>query len=74
VGEVLTHDPNAGAYRPFSSISSHWSRRPDVILLIGGAVLVLEFKGKSRAELADLDQASAYAGLARLPLNAQTTR
>ncbi len=36
-------------------------RRPDVILLLGGAVLVLEFKSKRRPEQADLDQASAYA-------------
>ena len=36
-------------------------RRPDVILLMGGAVLVLELKGKSRIELADVDQASGYA-------------
>ena len=31
------------------------------MLLIGGAVLILEFKSKARAEQADLDQASAYA-------------
>ncbi len=36
-------------------------RRPDVILLIGGAVLVLELKSKDRPVLADVDQASAYA-------------
>ena len=37
------------------------ARRPDVILLIGGAVLVLELKSKDRPTLADVDQASAYA-------------
>ncbi len=36
-------------------------RRPDVILLIGGAVLVLELKSKDRSNQADVDQASAYA-------------
>ena len=36
-------------------------RRPDVILLIGGAVLVLELKGKHLPEIADVDQAAAYA-------------
>jgi hypothetical protein len=36
-------------------------RRPDVVLLIGGAALVLELKSKDRPLLADVDQASAYA-------------
>lgn len=36
-------------------------RRPDAILLAEGAVLVLEFKGKDRPGLADLDQVAAYA-------------
>lgn len=35
-------------------------RRPDVLFLAGGGVLVLELKGKSRIEQADLDQVSAY--------------
>jgi hypothetical protein len=37
------------------------SRRPDVVLLINGAVVVLELKGKIEPEQADLDQAAAYA-------------
>ena len=37
------------------------ARRPDVVLLLGGPVLVLELKGKSRANRVDLDQAAAYA-------------
>jgi DUF2075 family protein len=37
------------------------SRRPDVVLLINGAVVVLELKGKSEPDQADLDQAAAYA-------------
>ena len=36
-------------------------RRPDVVLLLRDGVLVLELKSKSRADLADLDQAGAYA-------------
>ena len=36
-------------------------RRPDVVLLLGGAVLVLELKGKALAQRVDIDQASAYA-------------
>ena len=37
------------------------SRRPDVVLLVNGAVVVLELKGKTEPEQADLDQAAAYA-------------
>jgi hypothetical protein len=37
------------------------SRRPDVVLLVSGAVVVLELKGKSEPDQADLDQAAAYA-------------
>lgn len=36
-------------------------RRPDVIFLASGAVLVLEVKGKGAAILADVDQAAGYA-------------
>lgn len=36
-------------------------RRADVILLLGGAVLVLELKGKAVAQRVDVDQAAAYA-------------
>jgi hypothetical protein len=36
-------------------------RRPDVVLLLGGPVLVLELKGKSVAERVDIDQTAAYA-------------
>jgi hypothetical protein len=35
-------------------------RRPDVVLLMGGAVLVLELKGKKAASQADIDQAAGY--------------
>lgn len=37
------------------------SRRPDVILLVGADVVVIELKGKRFPSQADLDQASAYA-------------
>jgi hypothetical protein len=37
------------------------ARRPDVVLLLGGPVLVLELKGKSLPTRVDIDQAAAYA-------------
>src|SRR5437899_7162807 len=37
------------------------SRRPDVILLVGADVAVIELKGKRYPSQADLDQAAAYA-------------
>ncbi|TBR20694.1 DUF2075 domain-containing protein [bacterium] len=37
------------------------SRRPDVIFLQNGSVVVVEFKSKGRASRADLDQVAAYA-------------
>jgi len=37
------------------------SRRPDVVLLVSGAVVVLELKGKTEPDQADLDQAAGYA-------------
>ena len=37
------------------------ARRPDVVLLLGGPVLVLELKGKSLPQRVDIDQAAAYA-------------
>jgi hypothetical protein len=37
------------------------ARRPDVVLLLGGPVLVLELKGKTLAQRVDIDQAAAYA-------------
>jgi hypothetical protein len=36
-------------------------RRPDILLLVGGSVLVIEAKGKVRPTQADLDQVSGYA-------------
>jgi hypothetical protein len=37
------------------------SRRPDVVLLVGADVVVIELKGKRYPSQADLDQAAAYA-------------
>ena len=36
------------------------SRRPDVLLLVGGSVMVVELKGKEWPTQADLDQVAAY--------------
>ncbi len=62
VGEVLLRDKLA---RQYSAILEYElpleSRRPDVVLLVGGGVLVIELKGKLQATRADIDQAAAYA-------------
>src|SRR5688572_229806 len=62
VSEVLIRDQLA---RHYSAILEYElpmeSRRPDVILLVGAGVMVLELKGKVYASQADLDQAAAYA-------------
>lgn len=62
VQEVLRADPGAAAYSAILEYELPMeSRRPDVVVLAGGAVVVLELKGKIRPSQADLDQASAYA-------------
>ena len=62
VGEVLTNNSAAVAYTAILEYQLPLEhRRPDVILLIGGVILVLELKGKKQAEIADVDQAAAYA-------------
>lgn len=62
VKEVLVRDVLA---RQYSAILEYElpldSRRPDVVLLVGGVVLVVELKGKVQATRADIDQAAAYA-------------
>lgn len=62
VSEVLIRDELA---RHYSAILEYElpmeSRRPDVILLVGAGVMVIELKGKLSPTQADLDQASAYA-------------
>lgn len=51
--------------RDFSTILEYMlpmeSRRPDVILLVGGSVMIVELKGKVWPSQADLDQVAAYA-------------
>ena len=62
VGEVIDRDASATEYSAILEYELPLEhRRPDVIFLAGGAVLVLEVKGKSRADLADVDQAAGYA-------------
>ncbi len=60
--EVLLRDAGASEYTAILEYELPMeSRRPDVVVLAGGAVVVLELKGKTRPSQADLDQASAYA-------------
>jgi hypothetical protein len=62
VGELIGRDPAAARYSAILEYQLPMEhRRPDVILLMGGGVLVLEIKGKGSIDLADVDQASAYA-------------
>lgn len=62
VTEILVEDPTASAYSTILEYELPLeSRRPDVILLVRGGVVVLELKGRAQASQADLDQASAYA-------------
>jgi hypothetical protein len=62
VSEVLIRDDLA---RQYSAILEYElpmeSRRPDVVLLVGAGVMVIELKGKLTPSQADLDQAAAYA-------------
>ena len=62
VGEVVEIDELAQQYTAILEYELPLeSRRPDVVLLVNGAVVVLELKGKTEPEQADLDQAAAYA-------------
>jgi len=62
VDEVLIRDALAAEYSAILEYQLPMeSRRPDVILLVGAGILVLELKGKFRPSQADLDQVSAYA-------------
>lgn len=62
VGEVVEIDELAQQYTAILEYELPLeSRRPDVVLLVNGAVVVLELKGKAEPEQADLDQAAAYA-------------
>jgi len=62
VGEVVIRDPEAATYSAILEYQLPMEhRRPDVVLLMGGGVLVLEVKSKAHPVLADIDQAGAYA-------------
>ncbi len=62
VDEVLVRDALASQYSAILEYELPMeSRRPDVLLLVGAGVMVVELKGKVDASQADIDQASAYA-------------
>ncbi len=62
VDEVLLRDTLAKQYSAILEYELPMeSRRPDVLLLVAGGVLVLELKGKKEPSQADIDQAAAYA-------------
>jgi|694.fasta_scaffold112574_3 hypothetical protein len=62
VGEVLLKDRLAEKYSAILEYELPLeSRRPDVVLLVGDGVLVIELKGKEQPSQADIDQAAAYA-------------
>jgi Schlafen group 3, DNA/RNA helicase domain len=61
VSEVLLQESLANDYTAILEYELPLEfRRPDVVLLMGGAVLVLELKGRSFAQRADIDQAAGY--------------
>ncbi|MSQ82597.1 MAG: DUF2075 domain-containing protein [Myxococcales bacterium] len=61
VGEVLTADAGANEYTAILEYTLPLDdRRPDVVLLLAGAVVVIELKGKDVPDPADLDQAAGY--------------
>lgn len=61
VSEVLLEDTLAADYTAILEYELPLEfRRPDVVLLMGGAVLVLELKGRRHADRADIDQAACY--------------
>ena len=62
VDEVLLRNSLASRYSAILEYELPMeSRRPDVLLLVGAGVMVIELKGKLDASQADVDQASAYA-------------
>lgn len=61
VSEVLLEDTLATDYTAILEYELPLEyRRPDVVLLMGGSVLVLELKGRRHADRADIDQAAGY--------------
>ena len=62
VDEVLVRDVLAKHYSAILEYELPLeSRRPDVLLLIGSGVMVIELKSKQQPSQADIDQAAAYA-------------
>jgi hypothetical protein len=62
VGESLDAHPLSAGYTAILEYQLPLEfRRPDVLLLVGSAVIVLELKGKEAPSQADLDQTAAYA-------------
>ena len=62
VQEVIAVEPEAERYAAILEYElPRESRRPDVVLLVSGAVVILECKGRDRPTQADIDQAAAYA-------------
>lgn len=62
VGESLDAHQSAAGYSAILEYELPLEfRRPDVLLLVGSAVIVLELKGKEIPSQADLDQTAAYA-------------
>lgn len=62
IGQALLRDSLAAQYSTILEYELPMeSRRPDVLLLVGAGVMVLELKGKAAPSQADLDQVAAYA-------------
>jgi hypothetical protein len=62
VGEILEEKQGGEEYTAVLEYELPMDlRRPDVIFLLNGSILVIELKGKLAPSQADLDQASAYA-------------
>lgn len=62
VSKTVDREPKARGYSALLEYRLPYeSRRPDVVLLVTGAVVVVELKGRHEATQAHLDQVSAYA-------------
>jgi hypothetical protein len=62
ITEVLARNLNASQYATILEYELPMeARRPDVVFLVRGGVVVAELKGKRRPSQADIDQAAAYA-------------
>lgn len=62
VDEVLIRDALASEYSAILEYELPMeARRPDVLLLVGSGVMVVELKGKAQVSKADIDQVAAYA-------------